>query len=172
MTDSAPNQSLQQERIVMLDTPRIIRTPEQLTAVIHITVPRERIKEVMGPGIGEVGAALVAQGIKPAGPWFTFHMRRPTDTFDFEVGIPVATPVTAVGRVRTGQLPAATVAHAVYQGDYEGLAAAWAELHAWISAHGHTPATHLWECYAVGPESTSDPAAWRTELYRPLMDQA
>ena len=63
----------------MLDTPQIIKTTAQLTAVIHLTVPRAEIRNVMGPGIGEVRAAIAAQGIAPAGPWFTHHLRMDPD---------------------------------------------------------------------------------------------
>jgi effector-binding domain-containing protein len=90
------------------------------------------------------------------------------DVFDFEIGVPVKTPVSPVGRVQAGQLPAATVARTVYQGPYEGLGSAWEEFVAWIAAEGHTPAADLWECYVAGPESNPDPATWRTELNRPL----
>jgi effector-binding domain-containing protein len=65
-------------------------------------------------------------------------------------------------------LPAATVARTGYHGAYEGLGPAWAELNAWITAEGHTPGPDLWECYVAGPESSPDPASWRTELDRPL----
>ncbi len=152
----------------MLDTPQITQTATQLTAIIHMIVPREEIRKVMGPGIQELLATIAAQGIAPAGPWFTHHLRRPTDTFDFEISIPVAAPVAAAGRVRPGQWPAMKVARTVYHGPYEGLAEAWGELIAWIETNGHTPAPDLWECYLAGPESSPDPADWRTELNRPL----
>jgi effector-binding domain-containing protein len=90
-------------------------------------------------------------------------------TFDFEIGVPVPSPVAAVGRVTAGRLPAATVARTVYHGPYEGLGAAWGEFEAWIVAAGHTPAPDLWECYVTGPESSADPADWRTEFNRPLI---
>jgi effector-binding domain-containing protein len=61
------------------------------------------------------------------------------------------------------------VARVVYRGPYEGLGAAWGEFDAWIAANGHKPGTDLWECYVAGPESSPDPAAWRTELNRPLV---
>jgi len=61
------------------------------------------------------------------------------------------------------------VARTVFQGAYEGLGAAWGEFDAWIVANGHTPGPDLWECYVAGPESSSDPASWRTELNRPLV---
>jgi len=153
----------------MLDKPQIAKTAAQPTAIIRLTFPREEIRNVMGPGIAELMAAVAAQGIAPAGPWFTHHLRMDPDTFDFEIGVPVTAPISAAGRVKAGQLPAATVARTVYHGAYEGLPSAWAEFIAWITAEGHTQGPDLWECYVAGPESNPDPAAWRTELNRPLI---
>ncbi len=153
----------------MIDTPQITETAVQLAALIRLTIPREEIRSVMGPGIGEVTAAVAAQGVGPAGPVFSHHLRMDPDIFDFEVGVPVTKAVTPVGRVKPGQLPAATVARTVYQSPYEGLGAAWGEFVKWIAANGHTPAADLWECYVAGPESNPDPAHWRTQLNRPLI---
>jgi effector-binding domain-containing protein len=152
----------------MIDTPQIAQTTEQLTAVIHLTVPRAQIRTVMGPGLAEIMAAVAAQGMAPAGPWCTHHLRMDPAVFDFEICVPVATPVAAVGRVKAGRLPAITVARTVHHGSYEGLAAAWGEFNAWIAANRYTPGPNLWERYVVGPEATSEPAEWRTELNRPL----
>jgi effector-binding domain-containing protein len=113
-------------------------------------------------------AAIAAQGVAPAGPWFTHHLKVPDETFDFEIGVPVAASVAPAGRVQPGELPAATVARTVYHGPYEGLATAWGQFMAWIDARGHAPAPDLWECYVAGPEASPDPANWRTELNRPL----
>ncbi len=152
----------------MLDKPQIVRTNAQLTAIIHLTVPRAKIREVMGPGLNELMAAITAQGMAPAGPWFSHHLKMDPEIFDFEISVPVAAPVAATGRVKPGQLPAATVARTTYRGPYEGLGEAWGEFVDWITAEGHTPAPNLWECYVTGPESNPDPATWRTELNRPL----
>lgn len=153
----------------MIDKPQIVQTAVQATAIIRLTIPREEIRNVMGPGYRELMAAVAAQGIALAGPWFTHHLRMDPDTFDFEIGVPVTATVSAAGRVKADQLPAATVARTVYHGPYEGLGSAWAEFDAWIAAEGHTPAPDLWECYVAGPESSPDPATWRTELNRPLI---
>jgi hypothetical protein len=59
----------------MVDTPQITQTARQLTAVIRLTVAREEIRNVMGPGIGELMATVAAQGIGPAGLWFTHPWR-------------------------------------------------------------------------------------------------
>jgi effector-binding domain-containing protein len=156
----------------VLDTPQITQTEAQQTAIIRLTIPRDEIRNVMGPGIGELMATVAAQRIAPAGPWFTHHLRMDPGTFDFEIGVPVMAPVTATGRVKPGQLPATKVARTVFHGSYEGLGAAWREFDAWIADKGHTPAADLWECYVAGPESNPDPATWRTELNRPLTPNA
>ena len=154
----------------MLDTPQITHTIARLTAVIHVTVPRTELQSVMGQGIRELLAPVAAQGIAPAGPWFTHHLRMDPATFDFEISVPVATPVAATGRVQPGLWPAMTVARTVYRGPYERLGSAWGEFNAWIAAGGHKPAADLYECYVAGPESSSDPADWRTEPGRPLVE--
>jgi effector-binding domain-containing protein len=156
----------------MLEAPQITQTTARPTAVIHVTVPREEIRKVMGPGLRELKAAVAAQGVALAGPWFTHHLRMDPDVFDFEIGVPVKAAVAAAGRMKPGRLPATTVARTTYRGDYEGLGPAWGEFDAWIAAEGHTPAPDLWERYVVGPESNPDPAAWRTELIRPLLGRA
>ena len=153
----------------MLDTPQIIQTSSLLTAYVHLDIPRSEIQDVMGPGIAEVMEALSAQGIAPAGPWFTHHLKMDPERFDFEICVPVTEPVTPVGRVRAGELPARKVARTVYQGPYEGLGDAWEAFMDWIEGQGLNPATDLWECYVAGPESAPDPANWRTELNRPLI---
>jgi effector-binding domain-containing protein len=154
----------------MIDTPQVTRVAAQRTAVIYITIPRAQIREVMGPGITELMQTLAAQGIATTGPWFTHHLRMHPDTFDFEIGVPVAAPVAPTGRVRPGHLPAARVARTVYRGPYEGLSEAWGAFDAWIAANGHAAASDLWESYVAGPESGTDPAEWRTELTRPLAE--
>jgi effector-binding domain-containing protein len=153
----------------VLDKPQIVRTDAQRTAIIRFTIPRQEIRNVMGPGKAEVVAIVAAQGVGPAGPMFSHHLRMDPEAFDFEIGVPVTAPISPAGRVEAGELPAATVARTVYHGPYEGLGPAWGELDAWIAAEGHTPAPDLWECYVAGPESSPDPATWRTELNRPLL---
>lgn len=153
----------------MIEAPQIVQAPSQHTAYIPFDIPREEIQDVMGPGLAEVMAALADQGLTPAGAWFTHHLKMDPERFTFEICVPVSEPVAPVGRVKAGVLPAATVARTVYQGGYEGLGEAWGAFMDWIEAEGLAPASNLWECYVAGPESSSDPAAWRTQLNRPLI---
>lgn len=153
----------------MIDTPRIVQTTDQLTAAIRFTIPRGKIQRVMGPGLAELMEVVAAQGIGPAGPWLSHHLRLVPDIFDFEIAVPVLAPVTPAGRVKPGHLPAARVVRTTHRGDYDRLGAAWGELEAWIKTNGFTAGTSFWEVYRTGPETGEDASEWRTDLYRPLV---
>jgi effector-binding domain-containing protein len=137
--------------------------------LVHLTVPRAEIQNVMGRGLTEVKTAVAAQNLTETGPWFTHHLKMDPKVFDFEICVPVKSPVSAKGRVKPGRLTARKVARTVYRGPYEGLGAAWAEFGQWIKTEGLKPAPDLWEVYVAGPETGKDPASWRTELNQPLM---
>jgi effector-binding domain-containing protein len=153
----------------MLETPQIVETNERLTAVIHLAVTRAEISQVVGPAIEEIIATLTAQGSAPAGPCFSYHGKRPRDTFDFELGFPIQQPIIPAGRVKMSRLPAAKVVRTLYRGGYEGLGAAWSEFCAWMAAEGLRAQESLWESYTVGPASSPDADQWCTELNRPLV---
>ena len=154
----------------MIEPLRVIKTAPQLTAFIPIRVPREEIGKVMGSGLAELKAAVAAQNIAVVGPWFTHHVRNPGEVFDFEICLPVAAAVAPANRVKAGQWPAMNIAQTTYHGGYEGLGAAWGEFIGVIRAAGHKTADGLYESYAVGPELSSDPLAWRTVLSKELLE--
>ncbi len=152
----------------MIETPQIVKTSEELTAVIHLTIPRTEMRAAIPAALAEIHAAAAAQGIDSSGRWMAHHLTMHPDTFDFEVCVPVAAPIAPAGRVQPSRWPAMEVARTVYQGDYSNLHQAWAEFGDWIKAQGLPVRLDLWERYLVAPDSTSDPAHWRTELSLPL----
>ena len=154
----------------MIEPLRVLQTTPQLVAFIPIQVPSEDIRKVMGPGLAELRAAVAAQNVAIVGPWFTHHVRNPSDVFDFEICLPIATPVAPENRMKPGQWPAMKVAQTTYHGGYESLGAAWGEFMGMIKAAGHKTADGLYESYAVGPEASADPGAWRTVLSKPLIE--
>lgn len=154
----------------MLDQPTApILTEAQIAAVIHITVPRDQIQQVMGPAIQEVIAAAAAQGIGPKGPVFAHHFGMTPGIFNFEVGVPVSSAVQPVGRVKPGEIPGTNIVRTVYTGPYEGLGQAWGDFQDIIEAQGHTLGPNLWERYLSGPESSEDSATFRTELNQTII---
>ncbi len=152
----------------MIECPKIIQTNAHQAAIIRLTIPRSEMMKAFGPAVQELMATLADQGVKPVGAVFAHHLRMPPDMFDFELGVEVAAPATSAGRVKPGVLPAAKVARTIYHGPYQGLPGAWGEFVDWMKANGYEQAEDLWEVYSVGPQSSPDPANWRTELNRPL----
>lgn len=152
----------------MIETPSIHQTKAQHTATIHLTITGVDMPKYMDPAIKEVVKALADQGITPSGPLFSYHHRMPSDTFDFEIGFPVAKEVKPAGRVRPSTLPAAKVARTVYQGPYEGLADAWREFIQWVKKEGLNADTKFYESY-LGDPSKQDPKDYRTEINRVLI---
>lgn len=153
----------------MITTPQIADTPAQAIAFIHLTVGRDEIMKAMQSSLGELKRVLEEQEVTPAGPWFTHHLRRPSESFDLRICFPVDTPVTPSGRVEAGQRDAARVARTVYSGNYTGLASAWGKFRDWLDSNNCSTRDDLWEVYLVGPEASSRPEDWRTELNRPLV---
>lgn len=148
----------------MISTPEVITTKELLTASIPLVIPGRDMPKYMDPAIGEIIGVLTAQGLHPAGPMFSYHHRRPSDTFDFEIGFPVSNAIKPEGRVVNSKLPAVKVVRSVYQGPYEGLAQAWPALQNWVRANGHGETGKFWESYLNNPDEVKDPKEYRTEL--------
>jgi effector-binding domain-containing protein len=140
----------------MIDTPQIVETQAQLTAVIHLNIPRDEMPREFGPAMNELLSTLAAQGIEPKSAAFAYHLRMPPGRFDFELGFVVEDTVAATGRVKASQLPATKVARTIYHGGYEGLHDAWSKFHTWLKAENLKHDEGLWELYAVGPQSTTN----------------
>ena len=154
----------------MIDTPQIARSAQQRTAVIPLTVTRAEIGQAFAPAVGELLAAMREQGIEPAGPLFSYHLKMPGDVFEMEIGFPVDADVQPSGRVVAGALPALRVARTIYRGPMEGLGSAWGELTTWIAQHALVTQPFIWENYLVGPGDSAQASTWQTELNWPLAD--
>jgi effector-binding domain-containing protein len=158
----------------MIETPEVVETEEKVAAVIHLKISRAELPKTMPAAIDELVKTIAAQGQPPQGPLFMHHLTMSAADFDVEVGFPLARQIAPGGRVRPGKLPGATVVRTIYQGSYEGLYGAWDEFGKRLERDGLIDGARmvcgdtLWESYLVGPETTSDPAKWRTELNLPL----
>jgi effector-binding domain-containing protein len=148
----------------MIETPRIFEAPALLAAAIRLNVSGQDMSTHMDPAIAELLMVLATQGHVPTGPLFSYHHRRPSETFDFEIAFPVATPIMAHGRVHLFERPACRVVNTVYVGPYDGLREGWKALQEWVREQ-HLPETgRFWESYLTNPDDEPDPAKWRTEL--------
>lgn len=148
----------------MITVPEVLTTTEKTTASIHLVIPAKEMGRYMDPAIQELLKVITEQGIRITGPMFSYHQRRPSDTFDFEIGFPVSKAVQEEGRVKSSSLPAVNVARAVYQGPYEQLGEAWGELQAWVRERKLAESGRFYECYLNNPDEVKDPKEYRTEL--------
>jgi effector-binding domain-containing protein len=148
----------------MISEPRIVTHEAVRTAAIHLVIPGQDMPKYMDPAIQEVLRVLGEQGMRPAGPLFSYHHRRPSDTFEFELGFAVERIITPSGRVMASSLPSARVVRSVYQGPYEGLSGAWHALQKWVREHRIAETGRFWERYLNNPDEVKDPALYRTEL--------
>jgi len=148
----------------MITLPELVQTKEVATAVIHLVIPGRDMPKYMDPAILEIITLLADQGLRPAGPMFSYHHRRPSDTFDFLIGFPVEKPFQEQGRVKNSALPVERVARCVYQGPYEGLSQAWPALQAWVREQKLPETGRFFERYLNNPDEVNDPNDYRTEL--------
>lgn len=148
----------------MITSPEVITTQEVATAAIHLVISCQDMPTHMDPAIQELIETITGQRIPITGPLFSFHHRRPGETFDFEIGFPVPKTIKEEGRVKNSKLPAVKVVRSVYQGPYEGLAQAWSALQIWVREHGHGETGIFWESYLNNPNEVKDPKDYRTEL--------
>ena len=140
----------------MITKPEIVTTSEVLSAAIHLNIPGRDMPKYMDPAIKEIIKVLADQGMQPAGPMFSYHYRRPSDTFDFEIGFEVAKAFKPAGRVMNSKLPAVKVARAVYEGPYEALAQAWGELQKWVREQKLAEKIQGLEEYKIRPDFDYD----------------
>ena len=78
-----------------------------------------------------------------------------------EVGVQVAGPFAASGRVVPSELPAGTVATTIHRGPYDGLDEAHTAVRAWCIARQHRLTGTRWEVYGDWRE---DPEELETEV--------
>ena len=96
------------------------------------------------------------------------YYSEPGATVDVECAIPVAAPMAGAGRVKAGELPAATAATVTHLGTYDGLPQTWTELTAWMKSQGLQAAGPPWEVYVTDPAGEPDPSKWRTDIFFPV----
>lgn len=148
----------------MIAPPQIVLSPPRAVAVVPLRLHVAEIATQLDDAFRALHDTLAAQGVAPAGAPYTYHRGVHDDVADFDVGIPVAAPIVAAGRVVPATLRGARVAVATWRGPLDELGAAWESLGAWLALRGHVAAEDCWESY-VG--SADAPV---TELHRPLAE--
>ena len=119
--------------------------------------------------LGELQATLRAQGMPQEGAGGMYA----SELFTHERGqatlfMPTAQSVDAVGRVTSTVIPPVELATTIHEGAPSGLDRAYGALAEYVTRDALGVDGPLREYYLVGPQHTSDEAAWRTEVGWPI----
>jgi effector-binding domain-containing protein len=124
----------------------------------------------MGRVFGEIFRYLGPKGITPTGPPVAVYYSCPgSATMDLEVCVPVPESVTGEGNVKTKTLSGGSMASLIYVGPYRNIGPSYSALTQWIEKNGYRQTGPPREVYLKGPDSTSDPREYRTEILQPIV---
>jgi effector-binding domain-containing protein len=147
------------------------RTVASTPAVgIQETVDREDILAWWQGALGELRAAVGAQGVSPAGPSGGLYA---SEIFQYGRGeatvfIPATGSVRAVGRVESLLIPGAELAVVRHHGSLSDIDLTYGELGAYVMKHEISVDGPLRENYLRAFLETEDPAEWETEIGWPI----
>ena len=135
------------------------------------TCSHDELGDVEWKLLGDIAEACRALSVTPLGrEWTIYH--DDTDLWpvhDVEVFQPVEPPEDPVVAARLSVLPGGRLLHAVYEGDYDGIRLAYAELQRWAIERGLRVSDDPRERYLVDERDTDDPRAYRTEIVWPIV---
>lgn len=144
---------------------------EQPYVAIRAAVPMRELGSMLPPLMPEVLAWSLDHGRPPAGPPFwKYDVIDMDGELEIEVGVPVAEPVQADGRIVAGVLPAGKYATTIYVGHPSGLYEATSDLLAWAEREGLAWDVdgQRWGCrleeYLSDPAEVPDMNDWQTRL--------
>lgn len=143
----------------------IVTVERQLTAVVRVTAPMDKLREAHQSARARIDAALPKLDVGPLGLTCT-RWKPPADgVMPMEPGTIVAKDFAPMGDVVPSELPAGRAAHFVLKGSFEGLGGAWGALFDWCAAQKLPLAGINWEVYGPTP---ADESKQETYLYAKL----
>lgn len=126
----------------------------QPTLFIHRKTPVQKLAQVMGEVYGKIGQYLYDLKEKPAGPPFIAYHNMDMSNLDCDIGFQVSKNLAAKGEIKSGMMPAGTVATCVYTGPYDQISPAYEELNRWIVEHHFQITGIAYEMYLNDPTET------------------
>ena len=164
----------------LLERPITERAVEHRTApataaiAIQATVDRDDLLAWWQGALGELHAALGAQGLEPAGPPAGIYA---SEIFqhsrgDATVYIPTDGPIRAIGRVESLVVPPAELAIMLHHGSLADMDLTYGELGAHVMRHEISVEGPLREHYPIGFLDTDDQGQWETEIGWPIFRSA
>jgi effector-binding domain-containing protein len=116
-------------------------------------------------------AYLDKAGVRVVGPAMSLWHSAPgqiPDSFDIETCLPIEGPVSPADRMHFRELPAGLQAFTIHIGSYDNMGDAFDAVWEWIQEHSYEMTGPPRDVVLRGPNETSDPSTYRTEIVYPV----
>jgi effector-binding domain-containing protein len=145
--------------------PRIVTIDAWLAAGIRQIVPMHELSRVFPAVYQQVAEEVATSGGQVRGPAYACYFGMPTDVVDVEIGFGIDRELPLDGMTVTAW-PSTRAVVGTHVGPYDGLAASYDEIGAWLSRQSLDLTDYMWEFYDSPPEV--DPAETVTRIVFPL----
>ncbi|GLZ27935.1 hypothetical protein Lesp02_01250 [Lentzea sp. NBRC 105346] len=137
---------------------------------LRVHTSTAKIGDAVGQGFKELYEFAARSGAVPTGPPQLAYPGEfePYGEVDLDLYLPISRTPAANGDVDVVELPGGPAAQAFHRGGHEDISAAYEAVFEWIHEHGRHQAGPPRELYLNGPNDTSSPADYLTEVVVPL----
>lgn len=145
---------------------------EPFTAArVHRRIRAADLSRAIGEGFGLLFEHSAQAGATPAGPPQVAYPGsfQPEGEFEVDLLLPTDRPTAPAGDVGTVEWPGGPAVRTLHAGPYDRLGEAYQAIEEWVRAHGRRPAGPPREIYLVGPDRTSNPKSYLTEVVMPVI---
>lgn len=151
-------------------TVRFEEVPPRQILSVRDRVTQQELGSSAQSAFSELFQHLDRVGLAPDGPTFALYHDQAfnEDAVEVEWCVPVARPLSGVGRVNGRALEGGRFAATLHPGAFEAMGPAYVAVHKALVEAGHRPAVPIREVYLVGPQPGRAPADYRTALLWPL----
>lgn len=157
-----------------VDIAGFVAEPAQMNAVpiavVSETSPADTpsISKAYTDGYAQIMKFMTKNKLHQSGAPLGIDGEMTATSFAFEAGMPIdRADVGAADNVRIVQSYSGQALKTTHVGPYDTLGKTYAEFHAYLAAHGYTPAGGTFSWYIDDP-ATTPPDKMRTEIYWPI----
>lgn len=114
----------------------------------------QKLPSVIAESFGKMQAYLDEIGEKPAGPPYLLYFNQDMQNLDVEIGFPVRKALRGFNEIESNMTLGGSVASCMYEGPYEGMQSAYAQLQEFVEKEHLTPKGIACEVYLNDPRDT------------------